>query len=82
VVQEVRSKRAVERLSVLHMPRAKVVRDSQETEIPSERIVLDDVLLLSMGSPDTTDAVVLTGAVEVDESPFDRRGRRTDQASG
>lgn len=68
VVQEVRSKRAVERLSVLHMPRAKVVRDSQETEIPSERIVLDDVLLLSMGSQIPTDAVVLTGAVEVDES--------------
>jgi cation-transporting ATPase E len=68
VVQELRAKRAVEKLSVLCAPIATVIRDGREEEISTERIVLDDVVCLGPGNQVPTDAVVLSGAAEIDES--------------
>ena len=69
IVQELRAKAAVERLSLLTAPRARVVRAGKEEDIPQEQIVLDDdVLLLSLGDQAPCDAVVLLGTAEVDES--------------
>lgn len=68
VVQELRAKRAVEKLSVLIAPTATVIRDGREEEISTERIVLDDVVCLGLGKQVPTDAVVLSGAAEIDES--------------
>ena len=68
VIQELRAKRAVEKLSVLHAPRTRVVRDGAEQEIPSEELVLDDILILSLGNQVSADAIVCEGMVEADES--------------
>ncbi len=68
IVQELKSKRAVEKLSLLNSPRAVVVRDGQEIEIKSEQIVLDDVVALGLGQQVPADCVILSGAVETDES--------------
>ncbi len=68
VIQELRAKRAVEKLSVLHAPRTLVVRDGAEQEINSETLVLDDILILSLGNQVPADAVICEGFVEVDES--------------
>ncbi len=68
IIQELRAKRAVERLSVLSAPTAIVVRDGRQEEIPTDRIVLDDVVCLSIGKQVPADAVVLTGVAEADES--------------
>ena len=68
IIQELRAKRAVERLSVLSAPTAIVVRDGRQEEIPTDRIVLDDVVCLSIGNQIPADAVVLTGVAEADES--------------
>ncbi|MEL7603981.1 MAG: HAD-IC family P-type ATPase, partial [Bacillota bacterium] len=68
VVQELRAKRAVEKLSVLSVPTATVIRGGREEEISTERIVLDDVVCLGPGKQIPTDAVVLSGAAEIDES--------------
>lgn len=68
VTQELRAKRAVEKLTFLCAPRAKVIRDGKEEDIPSAEIVLDDVLLLSLGDQVPCDAVVLMGTAEADES--------------
>ena len=67
-VQELRAKRAVERLSVLHAPRTRVARDGAEQDIKSDELVLDDIMLLSLGSQVPADAIVREGAVEADES--------------
>ena len=67
-IQELRAKRAVERLSVLHAPRTRVVREGMEQEIKSDELVLDDIMLLSLGSQVPADAIVREGAVEADES--------------
>ncbi len=68
IVQELRAKRAVEKLSVLCSPTAAVIRDGREHEISTERIVLDDIVCLGPGKQVPTDAVVVTGTAEADES--------------
>ncbi|MDL2235831.1 HAD-IC family P-type ATPase [Christensenellaceae bacterium OttesenSCG-928-L17] len=68
VIQEIRSKRTVEKLSLLHAPKVRVVREGARSEIGAEEIVLGDVLELSMGDQVPTDCLLLEGTVEVDES--------------
>ena len=68
IFQEIRSKKTVEKLSMITLPKTTVVRNGKEIEINSNEIVLDDILVLSIGNQIPTDAVVLSGTVEVNES--------------
>ena len=68
IVQELHAKRLVDRLSLLSMPSARVIRDGAAAEIPVEKVVLEDVIELEAGRQVCADAVILTGQVEVDES--------------
>lgn len=68
IVQEIRSKRMVENLSLISMPKAVVIRDGTEQEIAVEELVLDDVSVLCMGKQICADALVAEGEVEVNES--------------
>lgn len=74
VVQEFTAKRTLDRLAVLNAPTARVRRDGSDVEIPLERVVLGDLLVLRTGDQVTADArVVLTdhtgpGGLELDES--------------
>lgn len=68
IFQEIRSKLAVEKLSLVSEPTAQVVRDGVEQTIKTRDIVLDDILLYSAGKQICTDSVVIIGEVEVDES--------------
>ena len=44
IVQELRAKRTLDRLAVLNAPRARVVRDGLEREVPVAAVVLDDLV--------------------------------------
>lgn len=68
IFQEIRSKRAVEKLSIVSEPTVTVVRDGVEQTIATRDIVLDDILLLGAGKQICTDSVVIIGEVEVNES--------------
>lgn len=68
IFQEIRSKLAVEKLSLVSEPTAQVVRDGAEQTIKTKDIVLDDILLYAAGKQICTDSVVIIGEVEVDES--------------
>ena len=68
IFQEIRSKRAVEKLSIVSEPTATVVRDGLTQTIATRDIVLDDVLLMSAGKQVACDSVVIIGEVEVNES--------------
>ncbi|MEX2099938.1 MAG: HAD-IC family P-type ATPase, partial [Acidimicrobiia bacterium] len=69
IIQEVRAKRTLDRLAVLNAPRARVVRDSQVSEVAVEQVVLDDLLELRTGDQIPADGVVRTAqGLEVDES--------------
>ena len=58
-VQEYRAEKAVEALSKLAAPRARVLRDGKETIIPSKEVVLGDILVLETGDLVPADARLL-----------------------
>lgn len=69
VLQEVRSKRALDRLAVLTAARARVVRSGTLAEVALAEVVLDDVVDLRPGDQVPVDAaVVASDGLEVDES--------------
>jgi cation-transporting ATPase E len=69
VVQEYRAKRALDRLAVLHAPRARVVRDGAVREVPVTEVVLDDLCDLAAGDQVSADGVLrVVEGLELDES--------------
>ncbi|MGE5460856.1 MAG: cation-translocating P-type ATPase [Solirubrobacterales bacterium] len=69
IVQELRAKRALDRLAVLTAPRARILRDGTVAEHPVSAVVLDDVLELQPGDQVVVDGEVLDAeGLELDES--------------
>ncbi len=69
IVQEVRAKRTLDSLRDRITPRIVVIRDATEHEIPSNMIVLDDLVILSAGDAVPVDGVITASdGLEVDES--------------
>ncbi|KNZ42009.1 cation-translocating P-type ATPase [Acetobacterium bakii] len=68
IVQEIKAKKTVDRLSLISQPHAIVLRDGNRQKINFEEIVRDDVLVLTTGSQIPTDSKVLKGEMEVNES--------------
>lgn len=68
IVQEIKAKRTIEKLSLLTAPVVKVVRDGIESNINSEEIVIDDIIMLSTGKQIVADCIVVEGNIEVNES--------------
>ena len=67
-IQEIHSKKVVDRLSVLASSKAHVIRDGKRQEISINEIVIDDVLEFKTGSQIATDSIILNGTVQVNES--------------
>ncbi len=68
-IQEWRAERALEALSRLSAPIARVLRDGDEQDIPSAQVVLGDILILEAGARVSADARVLDcDQLAVDES--------------
>ncbi len=68
IVQEIRAKRVLDKLSMLNAPKAVVIRDGIRQEVPAEELVLDDIVLFQAGNQICADAVVLEGEVSANES--------------
>ena len=69
VVQEIRAKRTLDRLSVLGQAPARVVRDGHETQVPPQQIVLGDRVLIGPGDRVMVDGKIAgDSSVELDES--------------
>lgn len=68
VVQEIHARNIVQKLSVLKVSKANVIRDGKEKEINIDEIVLDDLIVLDSGKQICADSVVMSGEVEVNES--------------
>lgn len=68
IIQEIRSKLSVDKLSIMAAHTAKVIRDGETVEIPVNEIVLDDVLVLDLGNQVPADCILAEGSVEVNES--------------
>ena len=68
IVQELRSKRVLDKLTVLNAPVTTVIRDGEEMNVPSKELVLDDIAVFRAGNQISADAVVIRGSVSVNES--------------
>ncbi len=68
IIQEIRAKRMVEKLSVTTEPRATVIRDGKLCDIKVRDIVIGDVMKIEMGKQVLSDSVVLSGFAEANES--------------
>ncbi len=68
IIQEIRAKHCIEKLSLLANKNFKVVRDGENKEIAVSEIVLDDVIVLGIGDQIPADCKILSGNVEVNES--------------
>lgn len=68
IVQEIRAKKTIEKLSLLTAPTSKVIRGGVEYEVSTEEVVLDDIIIFSNGKQIVADCVLIDGSVEVNES--------------
>jgi cation-transporting P-type ATPase E len=83
IVQELRAKRVLDRLSLLAAPKARVVRDGAVAEVPVAGVVLDDVVELRSGDQVVADGEVLAAdGLEIDESLLTGESRPVVKAAG
>ena len=68
ILQQLRSKRAIDRLNLLYAPSCTAVRMGETVQIPTDQAVRDDVVEFSAGAQIPADAQILTGQVQVNEA--------------
>ena len=68
VIQSMRSKKMVDRLTLLTSKKAVAVRDGAEVELDLDQIVTDDIIRLGRGDQIPADSVVVSGECLVNES--------------
>ena len=68
ILQEIKSKNTLDKLSLLTAPTATVLRENALYKIPVDGLVIDDVVSLNSGSQICADAVVVDGEITVNEA--------------
>lgn len=68
IIQEIRAKRVLDKMSMLNAPHATVVRDGKASVVDAEELVLDDIVVFKAGDQVCADAEVCAGTVQVNES--------------
>lgn len=68
IIQEIRAKICVERLSIVSNKHTHVIRDGKNIDIPSNEIVLDDLIIFKIGNQISVDCEIVDGFVEVNEA--------------
>lgn len=68
IIQELRSKKTLDKLKVVAASKVHVIRNSIEKEIGINEIVLDDIIKVEIGNQIVVDSIIKDGEVEVDES--------------
>ena len=68
IIQEMRSKKTLEKLTITSARDATAIRDGKEQKVPVNELVLDDIVIFRAGNEISADARVLEGQVSVNES--------------
>ncbi len=68
VVQEIRSKKVLEKMSLIAAPHVDLVRDGKVVQSEISDIVIDDIMILRQGMQIPSDSIVVEGQCEVNES--------------
>ena len=68
LIQDLHARHLMRKLRLMTAPKAVAIRDGKESAIPSDKVVLDDVILLKSGDQVCADGIILKGNVAVNES--------------
>ena len=68
IIQEIRSKIYVDKLSIISSISANVIREGKNKIIDIDKVVLDDIIIYKRGNQVIADSVIKEGVVEVNES--------------
>lgn len=68
IAQEIRAKITIDKLAILTARKSIVIREDQKWTVPTEELVLDDIVCLKTGDQVPADARILEGSLEVNES--------------
>lgn len=68
IIQEIKARNLISQLNIIVSPKTRVIRDGHLSQIDHDAIVLDDVIFFEAGDQISTDAVILNGYMEVNES--------------
>ncbi len=68
IVQEIRSKKSVDKLTILTESKLSVLRDGEIVELNKDELVLDDIILLSRGNQVPADCILVDGECSANES--------------
>ena len=68
IIQEIRAKKAIDKLAIVSASKAVVLRDGEKHSINTEDIVLDDIVEFSQGNQIPVDSVLISGECDVNES--------------
>ncbi|MBP5242673.1 MAG: HAD-IC family P-type ATPase, partial [Clostridia bacterium] len=68
IIQEILAKKKLDKLTIVTSPTAKVMRNGVKKSIPTDEIVVDDVIFLKIGQQIPADCVMCDGNMEVNEA--------------
>lgn len=68
IIQEIRAKKVLDRLTVVNAPKTKVIRNGKKYEVDSETLVKGDLCVFSAGNQLSADGILVEGFVRVNES--------------
>ncbi|MBQ6393709.1 cation-translocating P-type ATPase [Candidatus Saccharibacteria bacterium] len=68
IIQELRSKAVLDKLTVLNAQKSVVIRDGKREKISVNELVMDDIVVFSAGDQIPADAKVISGEVSVNEA--------------
>ena len=68
IIQELRSKKSVDKLTILAEAKVNVLRDGKWEEVPSSKLVRDDIVEFRNGDQICADAIVRSGELSVNEA--------------
>lgn len=68
IIQEIRAKKILDKITLLVSTKVKVIRDGKEQTIEMDEVVVDDISILSTGNQVVADSILKEGYLEVNES--------------
>lgn len=68
IIQEIKAKKVVEKLSLVTAPKVKVIRTGLLQEVKGDDLLLDDIIILENGNQIPADCIIISGTVEANES--------------
>ena len=68
IIQELRSKKTLDKLSILNTPKSVVIREGARITLPVNDCVRDDIAMFTIGNQIYADAIVVEGECQVNEA--------------